>query len=335
MRSSLFLPLILCFAVTPLMAGGPARAQEKTVSDADVQDSVSQTPAESDKAEAGKDGGKTAKDKSEPTQAEKIKQAVKEASRFLRLRKNEDGKSVAMETSITRYESDRFPGVSVDLIGVVHIGDRDYYEKLNKIFEQYDALLYELVAPEGARPVAGQSSGSVVGGMQRMMKDALKLQFQLDIIDYSKDNFVHADMTPEEFSKSMSERGESFLQLFFRAMGQGMAQQGAGNNSDLQMLMALTSRNRSTRLKEVMAKQFQQMEATMYALNGPDGTTIINGRNKKALDVMEQQIDKGKTRLAIFYGAGHLPDMEKRLEGDYGFRARGTKWLTAWDLTRE
>ena len=28
-----------------------------------------------------------------------------------------------------------------------------------------------------------------------------------------------------------------------------------------------------------------------------------------------------------------LPDMERRLEGDFGFRPRGAQWLTAWDLT--
>ena len=311
-----FACLLAIFSFSPLLA------DDKTTTD--------KPGAESGKsAEKGKEGEKALSNE------EKIKKAVAETSRFLRVRKNDKGDAVAMETSITRYESERYPGVTVDLIGVVHIGDKGYYEKLNKIFEQYDALLYELVAPEGARPVSGQPTGSVVSGMQRMMKDALELQFQLDIIDYSKKNFVHADMSPAEFAKSMKDRGESFTQLFFRAIGQSLAQQGAtGGSTDLQMLMALTSRNRSTRLKGVMAKQFQQMEATMYALNGPNGTTIINGRNKKALDVMEREIAAGKTRLAIFYGAGHLPDMEKRLEGDYGFRSRGAKWLRAWDLTR-
>ena len=39
--------------------------------------------------------------------------------------------------------------VTIDLIGAVHIGEKAYYDKLNKEFEQYDVLLYELVAPEG------------------------------------------------------------------------------------------------------------------------------------------------------------------------------------------
>ena len=46
-----------------------------------------------------------------------------------------------------------------------------------------------------------------------------------------------------------------------------------------------------------------------------------------------QQLAAGKRRLGIFYGAGHLPDMEKRLEKDFGLKRQSTTWLTAWDMT--
>ena len=42
-------------------------------------------------------------------------------------------------------------GLYVDLIGAIHIGDKAYYQQLNKDFSAYDALLYELVAPQGTR----------------------------------------------------------------------------------------------------------------------------------------------------------------------------------------
>ena len=74
-----------------------------------------------------------------------------EFGHFMRIRRDEKRKPVAMETSVTRYIGKDADGkqVIVDLIGVVHIGEKSYYEQLNKEFEQYDALLYELVAPEG------------------------------------------------------------------------------------------------------------------------------------------------------------------------------------------
>ena len=87
-----------------------------------------------------------------------------EIDRFMRVRKNGAGKPEALETSITRYETVNAAGerVTVDLIGVVHIGEKEYYQELNKQFEQYDALLYELVAPEGTRvPKGGRGEGEI------------------------------------------------------------------------------------------------------------------------------------------------------------------------------
>ena len=51
--------------------------------------------------------------------------------------------------------------VVVDLIGAVHVGEKAYYEALNKQFEDYDAVLYELVAPEGTRVPKGAKPGGI------------------------------------------------------------------------------------------------------------------------------------------------------------------------------
>jgi hypothetical protein len=34
----------------------------------------------------------------------------------------------------------------------------------------------------------------------------------------------------------------------------------------------------------------------------------------------------------VFYGAGHLPDMEKRLAADFGLQRQSEKWLVAWSM---
>ena len=38
---------------------------------------------------------------------------------------------------------------------------------------------------------------------------------------------------------------------------------------------------------------------------------------------------KGRKRVAVFYGAGHLSDMANRLEKDFGLRREKQKWLVA------
>jgi hypothetical protein len=153
-------------------------------------------------------------------------------------------------------------------------------------------------------------------------------------VDYQKDNFVHADMSPEVFQETMAGRGESFLTMFFRMMGQGIAEESKnrGRNSDMEMLLALFDPNRSFKLKLLMAEQFEDLEGAMGALQGPDGSTIITERNKVALGVLREQIDAGHKKIGIFYGAGHLSNMQERLVNDFGLERGETKWLEAWNL---
>jgi hypothetical protein len=243
-----------------------------------------------------------------------------------------------METSIVRYvpADGTRDGLVVDLIGAVHVGDKRYYEKLNKAFDQYDVLLYELVAPEGTKipKGGGQRSGHPVSAIQQGMKNMLDLEFQLEQVDYTKKHFVHADMSPEQFAKSMKDRGESFLQLFFRMMGTAIAQQSGrkGSATEAEMLIALFSRDRAFHLKRAMAQQFEDLGGMMAALEGPDGSTLVTERNKAALAVMKKEIAAGKKRIGIFYGAGHMNDMEGRLQTEFALREKSVQWVEAWNL---
>ena len=256
---------------------------------------------------------------------------------FLRLRRDEADELVALETAIASYQGAATgKQVQIDLIGAVHIADKAYYDELNKAFESYDVVLYELVAPRDTTPTPGQRSAHPVSFLQLTMKNVLSLQFQLDCIDYTKKNFVHADMTPEEFSDSMDQRGESMMQMFLRMFGQSIAMQARDpeRSGDAQLLSALFDKpeRRALRLKQIMAEQFEDIDAATAVLDGPEGSTIVTERNKAALRVLKQQLEAGHARIAIFYGAAHLADMQERLATDFQLKRSGTKWLTAWDL---
>jgi hypothetical protein len=95
------------------------------------------------------------------------------------------------------------------------------------------------------------------------------------------------------------------------------------------------AKDRAYRLKRIMAEQFETMEDQMSSLSGPKGSTLITERNKKALEVLREQIQHGKQRIAIFYGAGHLTDMERRLAADFGLQKDHQRWLVAWSMVRE
>jgi hypothetical protein len=261
----------------------------------------------------------------------------KEEPRFVRLSRDQKKQPTALETAIVSHvPRDRGRnGPTVDLIAALHVADRSYYEELNRLFAKYDVVLYELVAPEGIRIPKGGGSGSShpIAILQNTMTGVLALEFQLRGIDYTKGNLVHADMSPEQFAAAMRDRGDSFWTILARVMGHAFSSQNDSTLSDARLLMALFDKNRALALKRVLAEEFLDLDDAISAIEGPNGSAIIADRNRVALKVLRKQIDAGKQKIAIFYGAGHMPDLQERLRDEFGLGPISTRWLVAWNLT--
>lgn len=308
-------------------------AQEQTISNAEID---AKLQAQTQAAASGQQSGRS-EDSSES-------QSRSGADHFMRIRKDRKGRPVSLDTSITRYELTNDDGktVHVDLIGAVHIGEKDYYQRLNKEFEKYDSMLFELVAPEGTViPKGGRAKDDTTGitnpvaAIQKGMQSLTELEFQLNHIDYTKDNFVHADMSPEEFSQSMEANGESISGYVLKAIGQSMAmQQAGGKDPTLSLALAMFSKNKVLRIRRSLAEQIHNMDSGMIIFEGKDGSTIIDHRNAKCMEVLRREIADGVTKIGIFYGAGHLMDMERRLISDFKAKRGGQHWLAAWKLTK-
>lgn len=257
---------------------------------------------------------------------------------YIRVQRDARGNPLALETAIVRFvpQGNDRSGLQVDLVGAIHVGEKSYYEALNKRFDGYDVVLYELVAPDGTHipKGGGAKDRNALSAIQNSITELLDLEYQLDGVDYTKKNFVHADLSPEQFAKSMADKGESLWSIFMRLMAAGMAQQAANpdKNSDVDIMMALFDRDRSLKLKRILAEQFADVETFMAAFNGPEGSTLITERNKAALKVLKDQIAAGRKKIAIFYGGGHMADMHQRLVGDFQLKPADTQWLEAWNL---
>jgi len=251
------------------------------------------------------------------------------------LRFTEDKTGGKLESAIATYKN--ADGVTVHLVAALHVGEKSYYEGLSKTFEGYDALLYEMVKPKAmAAPVKGQKSGGMVSTFQRFLKDVLELEFQLDAIDYSAPNFVHADLDVETFFKLQEERGESLFTLMLRSMMAQMARAGEPGApapiTIFDILAAMNSPDSARQYKLLFARQFQDIEAQLAGLEGPNGSVLLTERNKAALRVLKETIADGKKNIGIFYGAGHMRGLEDALL-DMGFQRTGVEWRLAWDMT--
>ncbi len=242
----------------------------------------------------------------------------------------------ALQTALVRFASSASDGGWVDLVSVVHVGDAEYYAALNRAFTHYDAVLYELIAPEDTVvPVGGAENGSWLSMFQGGLKDLLGLSFQMEHIDYTRKQMVHADMTPDEFNHSMSARNESLLGMLFKVWITALRNpQAAGAVNEVSLMQVLFADDRQLALRRLMAEQLSQVDLLQQALQGEEGSTILTERNKKALQVLRAQAPFKDKRIAIFYGAAHMPDLAERLQRDFGLQATGVQWLNAWPLDR-
>src|SRR4029078_5487539 len=131
----------------------------------------------------------TAADNAKKTPTQSADKDKERQDRFVRVTRDKEENPVALQTAIRRFvpaDNGKSRPI-VDLIGAVHVADASYYQQLNKEFEGYDAVLFELVAPSGVVPKKGQPrSGSIISSLQNFMKDVLDLAFQLDGVDYEK-----------------------------------------------------------------------------------------------------------------------------------------------------
>ena len=263
--------------------------------------------------------------------------AAEEPTNFIRF--VEEDESDSLQTAVVSYESPQ--KVKLDLVGAIHIADKAYFDALNVRFKGYDAVLYELVGPsfeERGKPEVKKEAEKLqwVGQLQTMMRDTLKLHGQLEGIDYTAKNFVHADMDMSQFTQTQTQKQESFLTLYLKAaQAQKEVNEKRGVNSDaagmVMLLKILTMKDSSTELKRMIAQEFDSVEDIMAGIETGDGTVLVGERNKVALQVMDKEIATGKKRIAIFYGAAHLGDMEERLLKK-GFKRTKVNWLKAWDL---
>lgn len=250
------------------------------------------------------------------------------------IRVDEDASATRLQTAVTRYEKN---GASVELVGAVHIADKDYYQKLTTRFATYDALLFEMIGgekyanPPVEEPEAPAKKEKDLSGLHQiygMVARFLNLTGQAESIDYTAKNFVHADLTIAEFTRMQAERHESLVGF---AMKAGKLDPDAPNQPDPAKLLKAMLSGKSNLVKLEIVHTLGQGDDQIAAFAGE--SVIITDRNNRCLEVLQRELAAGHKNLGVFYGAAHFPDMEKRLL-ELGFKRVRQEWLTAWDIPK-
>ena len=263
-----------------------------------------------------------------PVRAEIPRSGISDYVRVLK------GPTTQLQTAVVTMKGPK--GQRLDLVSAVHLADPIYYQTLNTRFQGYQAVLYELILPE---EMAGQRLPSKLGnegalsGVQSTLARSLGLTTQLERIDYSAPNFVHADLSQEALSRTMETRNESLLTYFQKAMansgkvtdlGVTKAELGA---LDMMALMRGEAKPQDRKtLKKLMSTVLTSSDGVMASM---EDTAIVAERNKAALSAVDRTLTSGSTKLALFYGAAHMPDLESKLK-QRGWARTEVNWLPAW-----
>ena len=256
--------------------------------------------------------------------------------KFLRYVPDDHG-GATLQASVVTYRN--AAGQRVDLVAAVHVADGAFYKSLNESFKSYDSLLYELIKPKDMDISELHDPDRPTGWitmLQQFLKNTLKLQFQLEAINYDAPNFVHADLDAETFFQMENQRGESITGLMFKSMLQAMMDPANDDPTGGMgpLLLALSNPDKARGLKMMLGEQFGRMDDMLAGMEGPDGSVLLTERNKACMKVLRERLAKGDRRIGIFFGAGHLRGMEQIMTSQMGFKQVGEpKWRIAWDMT--
>ena len=281
------------------------------------------------------------------------------AGQYLSYRQPKEGVSGGLEVALMHFVHPD-GGPRVDLVSAVHIADAAFFRTVQQLLEASDVVLYEGVKARGATAadfVKDQGADTnPVRALQQNLAKWFDLRFQLTEIVYTRPHFVHADMVAEDLLPQSAKQptttpgsGEHPEQA--EADGAkppsgmpGMPQDAEGLMNMLKDYGPMLEQmlGRPGPMRDRLKRQLAQMLGTadVGAMLGtvlPKGLTnlLIDKRNDVVMERLAEQREKlGHARdqnIAVFYGAGHMVDLEKRLL-TLGYSRAGGRWLRAWEV---
>lgn len=164
-------------------------------------------------------------------------------------------------------------------------------------------------------------------GLQRELARMLGLEFQLDRIDYARPGWIVSDMTFAQLEQAFARRGVNDGMVQGSLRGGGFSGDAIGAVMTIMKVMdAASGGSASEAVKLLMVQVLGSKAATEGSMLGEEGKVILDDRNDVVWADLQQRLAKDPPgRIAIFYGAAHMADFARRLEG-IGYRPGEATW---------
>jgi hypothetical protein len=225
----------------------------------------------------------------------------------------------------------------VDLVGAMHAAEAGYYRQIQAMLAKSDLVLYEGVT-DGTRkdpfelPTDEDQKKSGYG----RLASALGLIPQHEGIDYRPKSFRNCDLTIQQMQSMLQEEikrgdqasaGAKSADKELRQVGRMIGGKSWLINGVIGLVGSNTMLRERVRFMLVAsgtdADSENMLDARLQRL-------ILEDRNAHVIKELRRIMRReSHHRIAIFYGAGHFPDMQKRLIA-MGYQPAGPiRWNTA------
>lgn len=278
---------------------------------------------------------------------------------------------IELQVAIRKLEPGTNTAPVIWLAAVTHIGETNYYRALQEHLTKHDLVLFEAVLPEKKGGWTGEQFSRIRGpipeieaeaNLQTELAHSLGLAFQLEAIDYNKTNYRNSDISVEGIQRLMmppgyrpakkgekpapkkksaqaeatEEPNESFDQLMQIMQGKGflggLVKFGVSMiaaNPRLQAVTKLTFIEVLGGLKGDLA-QTKAVPPQMAELL----KVLIHGRNQVVVDDLQKELQRSQppASISVFFGAGHMDDLERRIRRQLGYRPGEDVWVLAFGV---
>ncbi len=274
--------------------------------------------------------------------------SLEEVRPYLRTVRDPNG-TVALEVALRRLEPVRGRGPDLWLAAVTHLGTSNYYAELQRFLDAQALVLYEAVRRDPDEPPGPREGYSLQADLARV----LGLTFQLDAIRYDRPHFKNSDLSYDDLAwffavntnaPTATPAGASGVApsagaVEFGALVQALNGEGLfGGLARLGVSVLAASPRLQAATKVAMIEMLGQLPNDLTQIEGlPPGLqrlmrALVEERNEAVVRDARAALARRPppATVAVFYGAGHMADLEYRLCRGLGYQPAEDRWLTAF-----
>lgn len=200
------------------------------------------------------------------------------------------------------------------LISMIHMGEKGFFKEANAVLKTCDLVLYE---EQGDADLGGLSG--------QMITELTGLAFQGSEIPFDAKTWRSADLSPDALFRmlGMDPAAMKRMKEMMKNMG--------GMKLDKRMLESnpMLKQMLPTREKIITQLRGSGDSDSMAEGFGDMADVILHQRNAIAIGEMTKASHEEIDRVALIYGAAHMPVVENYLRETLHYTHQTTRWLDA------